>query len=108
MTDAVERAQEVLPREMAGQPPRLRQGAVATTDPTQAVGVGTLLLVSSRRADALRALEAAAPAAAHRLESGSSVAMGAGFRAGCNCEVVVVGTAAYPATYAGDAVATGA
>lgn len=67
MADAVERARTVLPRTMTGRPARLRSGVVPTTDPVQVVGVGTLLLAANHRAEALRALEAAAPSAARRI-----------------------------------------
>ena len=67
MADAVERARQVLPWAMKGRPARLCSGVVPTTDPEHAAAVGTLLLVSSRRSEALRALEVAAPTVAERI-----------------------------------------
>lgn len=64
---AVELAQRALPTVMAARPRRLRRGVVPTTDPAQARGVGTLLLVAPSRAETLRALEAAAPVLAERV-----------------------------------------
>lgn len=69
MVEAVERARRVLPIATAGRPPRLRRGAVPTTDPERAARVGSLLLVADRRAEVLRALGAAVPIAAERLRS---------------------------------------
>ncbi len=67
MEDAIERARQVLPQTMTGRPARLRSGVVPTTDPARIVGVGTLLLVANHRAEALGALEVAAPSAARRI-----------------------------------------
>ncbi|MCA9707195.1 MAG: DUF455 family protein [Myxococcales bacterium] len=65
--EAVARARGALPLERGGNPPRLRQGAVPTTDPARAATVGTLLLVAERRAHALQALEHAMPTVAARV-----------------------------------------
>ncbi|MCH9687943.1 MAG: hypothetical protein K0V04_41320, partial [Deltaproteobacteria bacterium] len=67
LAEAITRARSVLPTELTGEPGRLRRGVVATTDPDTARSVGTVLLVGRRRADAVRALDAASPRLAARV-----------------------------------------
>lgn len=65
--EALTRAQQVLPLQFDGAPARVRRGVIPLTDPDRARTVLALVFVAGSKAEAVVALEAAAPRVAARV-----------------------------------------